>query len=121
MFSPHPVETNVFFFRAPGKRDPAPTRTWRDISSFEVLKKMVTADASKNGISAAFYDTCTRKLLQPADIKKIDIGGGLIHGQARRTSAAMARASGSSATPLPLSRIRRRRSGPARPSASRTC
>jgi hemerythrin len=82
VFSPHPVETNVFFFRAAGAGERRTYAHLADISAFEVLKKMVTADPSKNGISHAFYDTCTRKLLQPTDIKKIDIGGGLIHGKA---------------------------------------
>ena len=82
IFSPHPVETSVFFFRAVGAGGPRTYAHLADISAFEVLKKMVTADASKNGISHAFYDTCTGKLLQPVDIKKIDIGGGLIHGKA---------------------------------------
>jgi hemerythrin len=82
VFSPHPVETNVFFFRAAGAEGRHTYSHLADISAFEVLKKMVTADASRNGMSYAFYDTCTRKLLQPTDIKKIDIGGGLIHGKA---------------------------------------
>ena len=82
VFSPHPAETNVFFFRAAGEKGPRTYAHLGDISSFEVLKKMVTGDASKNGISQAFYDACTRKLLMPADIKKIDVGGGLIHGRA---------------------------------------
>ena len=82
VFSPHPVETNVFFFRAPGPGGPRTYAHLADISAFEVLKKMVTADPAKNGISHIFYDACLRKLLAPADIKKIDIGGGLIHGKA---------------------------------------
>jgi hemerythrin len=78
IFSPHPVETTVFFFRA---KD----RTYAhlaDISAFEVLNRMVTDESAKNGISRAFYEAFVRKMLQPVDVKKIDIGGGLIHGKA---------------------------------------
>jgi hemerythrin len=82
VFSPHPVETNVLFFRALWEGGYKSYAHLADISSFEVLKKMVSADPAKNGISQEFYDSCTRALLQPADIKKIDIGGGLIHGMA---------------------------------------
>jgi hemerythrin len=82
VFSPHPVETTVLFFRV------QEGNTWRsyahlaDISAFEVLRKMVTEDPKKNGISQRFYEGCTAKLLAPADVKKIDVGGGLIHGMA---------------------------------------
>jgi len=82
VFSPHPVETTVFFFRV---QDGSSSRTYAhlaDISSFEVLRKMVTQDAGKNGISPQFYESVTAKLLSPVDIKKIDVGGGLIHGKA---------------------------------------
>jgi len=47
-----------------------------------VLRKMVTDDPAKNGISQAFYDGITGRLLTPVNVKKIDIGGGLIHGRA---------------------------------------
>ena len=107
VFSPHPVETNVFFFRAAGEKG---TRTYAhlaDISSFEVLKKMVTTDSSKNGISSAFYETCTHKLLQPADIKKIDVGGGLIHGKAEdfRADGSGKRFLSHTSAPLPASQM----------------
>ncbi len=80
--SPHPVETSVFFFRVLKESAYRSYAHLADISSFEVLKKMVTDDPAKNGISRTFYDSCTARLLAPADIKKIDTGGGLIHGNA---------------------------------------
>jgi len=82
VFSPHPVETTVFFFRV---QHGAAYRSYAhlaDISSFEVLHKMVTEDLAKNGISKPFCDAVIAKLLAPVDIKKIDVGGGLIHGKA---------------------------------------
>jgi hemerythrin len=82
VFSPHPVETSVLFFRTLWEGGYKSYAHLADISSFEVLRKMVSDDPARSGISQAFYDSCTRALLQPADIKKIDIGGGLIHGRA---------------------------------------
>ena len=82
VLSPHPVETTVFFFRALWEKGYRTYAHLADISSFEVLRKMVTADAKKNGISQEFYDVFTQKLLTPVNVKKIDIGGGLIHGRA---------------------------------------
>jgi hemerythrin len=82
VFSPHPVETTVLFFRSLWEKGYRTYAHLADISSFEVLKKMVTDDASKNGISQAFYDTITQRLLSAVNVKKIDIGGGLIHGRA---------------------------------------
>jgi hemerythrin len=83
VFSPHPVETNVFFFRAFWDGGHKIYAHLADLSSFEVLRKMTTDDPKKNGISQSFYDACTKKMLVPADAKKIDIGGGLIHGMAQ--------------------------------------
>jgi hemerythrin len=80
--SPHPVETTVFFFRALWEKGHRSYAHLADISSFEVLKKMVTEDPSRNGISSALYDACLRKFQEPVNVKKIDIGGGLIHGRA---------------------------------------
>jgi hemerythrin len=47
-----------------------------------VLRKMVTEDPARSGISRAAYDAVTRAFLEPATLKKVDVGGGLIHGQA---------------------------------------
>jgi hemerythrin len=82
VLSPHPVETSVFFFRALWEKGYRTYAHIADLSSFEVLRKMVTDDPRKNGISQALYDSFTQKMLEPANVKKIDIGGGLIHGRA---------------------------------------
>ena len=42
VFSPHPVETSVFFFRAFWEKGYRTYAHLADISSFEVLRKMVT-------------------------------------------------------------------------------
>ena len=87
VLSPHPVETTVFFFRALWEKGYRTYAHLADISSFEVLRKMVTDDPKKNGISRAFYDAFTQKMLTPVNVKKIDIGGGLIHGRAEDFSS----------------------------------
>jgi hemerythrin len=82
VFSAHPVETTVFFFRAGAEGAFRTYAHLADLSAFEVLKRMTTDDSSKNGISRAFYEAFTRKVRQPVNVKKVDIGGGLIHGKA---------------------------------------
>ena len=82
VFSAHPVETTVFFFRS-GREGAWQTYAHlADLSAFEVLKRMITDDPSKSGISRAFYTAFARKVREPVNVKKIDIGGGLIHGRA---------------------------------------
>lgn len=82
VFSAHPVETAVFFFRSGGEG------AWRtyahlaDLSAFDVLKRMITDDPEKSGISRAFYEAFAQKVRETVNVKKVDIGGGLIHGKA---------------------------------------
>jgi hemerythrin len=82
MFSPHPVETTIFAFRALSEAGEMTYAHYADIISFNVLEQMTTTDRSVPGISPALADKVRRDYLQPADVKKIDIGGGLIHGSA---------------------------------------
>lgn len=81
IYSPHPVETNIFLFRALGEDGYKSYAHWADLTSFEVLESMIEEDPSKPGISKEFYDVTRANYLIPADIKKVDIGGGMIHGQ----------------------------------------
>lgn len=83
VISPHPVETCVFTFRALWEDGYKTYAHLSDIASFGVLKKMVTSDSEKNGLSRANFDKVKKSYLFPADLKKIDIGGGMIHGDAR--------------------------------------
>lgn len=82
IFSPHPVETSVFVFRTLVEDGYRSYAHFADIVAFDVLAGMVRADDSEAGISQAFHDRVIRDYLTPADIKKLDIGGGLIHGKA---------------------------------------
>ncbi len=82
MAAPHPVDTTVLFFRAFG---PSGYRTYAhlaDIPALSVLDGMVTADPLQSGVTRAFHDAFRETLRTAADVKKVDVGGGPIHGDA---------------------------------------
>ena len=83
VFSPHPVETSIFFFRGLGDEGYKTYGHLADIASFDVLDSMANDDANGNGISKELVERTKEAYLTPVDVKKIDIGGGLIHGQAK--------------------------------------
>ncbi|HVI49824.1 MAG TPA: bacteriohemerythrin [Candidatus Sulfotelmatobacter sp.] len=79
LLSPHPVETTIFLFRAlwiDGYRSYA---HFADIVALDRLRRMLAQDG-KPGISQTFFDKVVQDYAIPADVKKLDIGGGLIHG-----------------------------------------
>ena len=82
IFSPHPVETNIFLFKALGENGCRTYAHWADIASFGVLEKMITDKSEEFGITSDFYETVKTMYHTKTDLKKIDIGGGLIHGKA---------------------------------------
>lgn len=82
VLSPHPLETNIFFFRTLWEDGHKTYAHLADITAFNVLEGMITDDPSKDGISREYYEKVKKIYLTPADLKKIDIGGGLIHGNA---------------------------------------
>ncbi len=82
LYSPHPVETTVFFFRA---RAGAEVRTYghlADIPSFDVLGKLAEGRDGTGALTEAGRAAFAREALTTVDLKKIDVGGGLIHGNA---------------------------------------
>ena len=81
LYSPHPIETNLFYFRAKWKDTYKIYGHLADVVSFDVFKKM-TERTDDLKVSAAWYDRITQNYLLPTNLKKIDIGGGMIHGQA---------------------------------------
>ncbi len=82
VFSPHPVETTVMLFRTLDRNGYRTYAHFADIASLSQLKKMVTADPEAPGLSQKLYDEVSANYLEPADLKKLDIGGGMIHGDA---------------------------------------
>jgi hemerythrin len=82
IFSPHPVENSIFIFRAFGGKGYKTYGHWADLSSRKVLDSMVTQDSNAPGLSAEWNKKIQETYLTKVDLKKIDIGGGLIHGVA---------------------------------------
>ncbi len=82
LFSPHPLETNIFFFRTLWGDGYKTYAHLADIASFNVLENMISDDNSSYGITSAYFDVVKKNYLESVQIKKIDAGGGLIHGSA---------------------------------------
>ncbi|MCK4910426.1 MAG: MBL fold metallo-hydrolase, partial [Thermodesulfovibrionales bacterium] len=83
IISPHPVETTIFFFRTMGDKGYSSYAHLADIVSRATLEKMVNGDATEKGITQQYHDTVWNEYMSEADIKKLDIGGGMIHGEAK--------------------------------------
>lgn len=82
MFSPHPVETSIFLFRTLAGGGYRSYAHFADIVSMQVLNGMVTDTADAPGLGRQAYEQTLADYLTTADVKKIDIGGGMIHGAA---------------------------------------
>ena len=82
LFSPHPVETSVLFFRTIWQDGYRSYAHLADVVALDVLEGMITDDSEAPGITRSYYDLVKSQYLIPATLKKIDIGGGMIHGQA---------------------------------------
>ena len=77
----HPLETTVLYFRALG---PEGYRTYAhlaDIPPATVLKDYLIDDPGAGEISPKLYESSQKSLHATVDLKKIDVGGGLIHGR----------------------------------------
>lgn len=82
ILSPHPVETTILYFRVLWEGGYRSYAHLGDIASVEVMRRMITAPDAPAGISQERFDRTLRDYMQKVDVKKIDIGGGLIHGAA---------------------------------------
>lgn len=83
VFSPHPVETNIYVFRALWGDSYRSYAHFADIVSMDVLRDMVTEDKNAPGIDQATFERVRLAYLVPVDLKKVDVGGNMIHGSAR--------------------------------------
>ena len=82
IFSPHPVETTLLHFRAMAAGGYRTYAHMADIVGLAVLAGMVTDDDLAPGLSQAWYQRIADDYQSPADVKKVDIGAGMIHGYA---------------------------------------
>jgi len=81
VYSPHPVESNVFLFRV---RDDDSYKTyahWADIVSLDVLRRLLAKPPVSEALPPDFLETVRKRYLEAATVKKIDAGGGMIHGE----------------------------------------
>ena len=81
MFSPHPVETTIFQFRAKGPSGEKTYTHLADIASAGVLDGFLSMKAITPS-AAAMIKEAKKIYDEPVNLKKIDIGGGMIHGEA---------------------------------------
>jgi hemerythrin len=80
VYSPHPVETTVFLFHC-GAGDARKTYAHlADIPSFDVLARLAAPGKDGPAFPEPSRAEFIGELTAPADVKKIDVGGGLIHG-----------------------------------------
>jgi len=82
LFSPHPVETNIFIFRTLSANGYRSYAHWADIASFTVLDDMIQKSGPLRNRLSGWLETIKKDYRHPVDIKKIDVNGGLIHGDA---------------------------------------
>lgn len=82
VYSPHPVEATVLFFQTRWQDGPKTYAHMADVASFDVLDRIVLAENKADSAADNVYQRVREAYLKPADIKKIDVGGGMIHGSA---------------------------------------
>lgn len=80
--SPHPIETTPFVFRTMARDGYVSYGHYADIVSLRLLDGMVNSEGGSNGINREFFNQVEKDYLQRLDLKKIDAGGGMIHGEA---------------------------------------
>ncbi|MFA6508168.1 MAG: hemerythrin domain-containing protein, partial [Treponemataceae bacterium] len=83
IIAPHPVENTLFKFKATGPEGTRIYAHWADLTSFAVLDSMSAAKHGLNGISDPELARIKNRYLESADLKKLDVGGGMIHGEAK--------------------------------------
>ena len=108
IMSPHPVETTIFTFRAFGEGGYKTYSHFADIAALDVLEGMVTDDPKAPGISKELLKKVKEEYLTPATLKKLDIGGGMIHGNAMDFAEDLSDKMILSHTALPLTSEQRR-------------
>ncbi len=79
IFSPHPVETTIMRFRSLWEDGYHTYAHYADIAAFSVVDGMLEEEG-RPGLKAETIEKVKRDYLEPANTKKIDIGGGMIHG-----------------------------------------
>ncbi|OQY34707.1 MAG: hypothetical protein B6241_03975 [Spirochaetaceae bacterium 4572_59] len=79
VFSPHPVETTILYFRVKTVDGYKSYAHLADIVCKKILESFISEDP-KTGITKDLFDKVWTGYHEKADIKKIDVGGGFVHG-----------------------------------------
>jgi hemerythrin len=80
VISPHPVETTIFIFRASYQDDYRSYAHLADIVNLAMLRQMINENSSEPGITREFFNQVQSSYLTRVNLKKLDAGGELIHG-----------------------------------------
>ena len=81
MMSPHPIDTTIFYFRKMTQDGYKTYGHLADLTSFAVLDKLAKPHENDDDQTIFdFYQNSKKNYLLPVDLKKIDAGGGMIHG-----------------------------------------
>ena len=83
ILSPHPVENNIFIFRTIWDNQYKSYGHFADLTSFDILDSMINENENEPGMSEIINEKTKEEYLESVNIKKIDIGGGMIHGNAK--------------------------------------
>jgi len=78
----HPVDTTILVFRVRGKNRYYSYGHFSDIAALRWLESMVVARRTKGGISRQYFEAIKSDFGMELDLKKIDVGGPPIHGDA---------------------------------------
>jgi hemerythrin len=82
VLSLHPVETSVLLFRALWAGGYRTYTHLADIPSLRVMDDYLLRSEGSSGLSARIRDDLSDAMFAAADLKKVDAGGGSIHGEA---------------------------------------
>ncbi|MBF0165045.1 MAG: response regulator [Magnetococcales bacterium] len=81
IYSPHPVETSLLLFRTLAEDGYRTYGHWTDLTSFSVLDRMT--NPGPFAVPREQIERIKASYHFPADLKKLDVGGGMIHGMAQ--------------------------------------
>jgi hemerythrin len=78
VLSPHPVETNVFSFKVKANGQSKIYTHLSDTVGLSIFEDLINSRSHVFG--QGDYDAISKAYLSKADLKKVDVGGGAIHG-----------------------------------------
>ncbi len=82
VYSPHPVETNIFFFKVTLGEKSKIYAHLSDTVGLDVYEKMI-GECQSGLLTTEDLQSMRDQYLMPVDLKKVDVGGGNIHGNFR--------------------------------------